>query len=360
MIVLFSIRNTGGIHLENVNTEPIKEVLKFYPIKVLSIKNDSYKGKKGVWWIETTNGLKVLKKISNSEATLKFILTAINHLISKGVNIPPVNKARDGSEYVKFNEVCFVLSDAISGKAPDYNNPKELIAIVEGLANFHKGSVGFKVSDNTKPKNHLGIWTQEYSYQLEDMYKFYKEELAKPQNNEIGRLVKNDFPYFYGRGKKAIEGLKNGEYDAWVKKVQSSGGLCHQDFASGNLIISKSDFFILDTDSLTLEIPARDIRKLLNKIMKKRGNWDINHVAKILSYYQARNPLTYDEWQVVKYDLMFPHLFLSAMNKYYYQRDKEWSIDIYTKKIKDMYSFEKTIDPLLDNFNLITKKVIGN
>lgn len=348
----------GGIYLENINSEPIKEVLKFYPIKVLSIKNDSYKGKKGVWWIETSSGLKVLKKISNSESTFKFILSAINHLMSNGVNIPPINKTRDGSEYVNYNGVCYVLSDAISGKAPDYKNPKELIAIVEGLANFHKGSVGFKVSEGTKPKNHLGTWIEEYSYQLEDMRKFYEQELAKNQNNEIGKLVKSNFLYFYERGTKAIEGLKNGEYDTWVNIVQTTGGLCHQDFASGNLIMTNSKFYILDTDSLTLEIPARDIRKLLNKIMKKRGNWDIVLVAKILSYYQAKNPLTKDQWQVVKCDLMFPHLFLGAMNKYYYQRDKEWSIEAYTEKIKDMYFFEKTIDPLLDNFNVVIKKVI--
>lgn len=344
--------------MENINAEPIDEVLRFYPIKVLSIKNNSYKGKKGVWWIETSNGLKVLKKISNSEDTFKFILSAINHLKSRGVNIPPINKTRDGSEYIKYNGVCFVLSDAVNGKAPDYNDPKDLIAIVEGLANFHKGSVGFKVSEDTKPKNHLGTWIEEYNYQIEDMYKFYRDELSKMQNNEIGKLIKSDFLYFYERAKRAIEGLKNGEYAAWVKKVQAAGGLCHQDFASGNLIMTNSNFYILDTDSLTLEIPARDIRKLLNKIMKKRGKWDMNLVTKILSYYQARNPLTMDQWQVVKYDLMFPHLFLSAMNKYYYQRDKEWSIDSYTKKIKDMYSFEKTIDPLLENFNMIIEKVI--
>lgn len=349
----------GGIYLENINSEPINEVLKLYPIKVLSIKINSYKGKKGVWMIETSSGLKVLKKISNSEATLKFILSAINHLKNNGVNIPRINKAIDGAEYVKYNGICFILSDAVKGSPPDYNNPKELIAIVEGLANFHKGSIGFKVIEDTKPKNHLGTWIEEYDYQIEDMNKFYKEELAKTQNNEIGKIVKSDFPYFYERGKKAIEGLKTSEYSAWVKKIEASGGLCHQDFASGNLIMTASEFYILDTDSLTLEIPARDIRKLLNKILKKYGHWDINLVTKILSYYQNKNPLTKEQWQVVKYDLMFPHLFLSAMNKYYYQRDKEWSIESYTKKIKDMNSFEKTIDPLLNNFNTIIDKVIG-
>lgn len=345
--------------MENINHEPIEEVLKFYQIRVSSVKNDSYKGKKGVWWIQTNEGLKVLKKISNSEATFKFILSAIRHLISNGINIPPINKTRTGDEYVKYNGICYVLSDAVDGKAPDYVNAKELEAIVKGLASFHKASAGFKVQEDTKPKNHLGTWIEDYTYQLEDMNKFFMEENRKTQTNEIGRIVISEFPYFYERGKQSIDGLKKGEYEAWVKKIQSIGGLCHQDFASGNLIITPSKFFILDTDSLTLEIPARDLRKLLNKILKKKGKWDINLVTRIMTYYQSANPLTREEWKVVKYDLMFPHLFLGAMNKYYYQRDKEWSEESYTKKIKDMLAFEKTITPLLDNYDSIVSKILN-
>lgn len=344
--------------MENVNNEPIEEVLKHYPIKVSSIKNNSYKGKKGVWIVETSTGLKVLKKISNSEATLRFILSAIKHLTNNGIYIPQINKAIDGNEYVKLNGVCFILSDGINGKAPDYVKERELEAIVMGLAKFHKASKGFTVLEGTKPKNHLGTWLQEYDFQLEDMNKFYKLSLSNNQDNEVDKIVKNYFPYFYDRGKRAIDGLKNGVYTEWSKKVEAAGGLCHQDFASGNLIMTSSRLYILDTDSLTLDIPARDIRKLANKILKKNGRWDLNQVTKIFSYYQAENPLSWDEWQVVKFDLMFPHLFLGAMNKYYYQRDKEWSIESYTKKIKDMNSFENTIDPLLTNFNSILQNVM--
>ena len=49
-------------------------------------------------------------------------------------------------------------------------------------------------------------------------------------------------------------------------------------------------------------------------------------------------------------DIKFPHLFLGAMNKYYYRRDKEWSEEKYFRRIKEMCAFEKTIEPLLKNF----------
>jgi len=43
---------------------------------------------------------------------------------------------------------------------------------------------------------------------------------------------------------------------------------------------------------------------------------------------------------------MFPHLFLGAMNKFYYKRDKEWSFEKYLKRINEMTALEKTITPV--------------
>jgi spore coat-associated protein S len=89
--------------------------------------------------------------------------------------------------------------------------------------------------------------------------------------------------------------------------------------------------------------------------MKKSGKWDIEITKNILSYYQSENPLTHAEWQVVKMDIMFPHLFIGAMNKYYYQRDVEWSPQKYLQRLKEMSGFEKSITPVLGNFETLIR-----
>ncbi|MCX7842810.1 MAG: CotS family spore coat protein [Clostridia bacterium] len=337
-----------------IQNEPISIVLDKYPISVQGIKNESYKDKKGVWWVSTPQGQKILKKISNSEDTLKHILHAVRHLTANGVMIPRVNRTREGAEYVNINGTCFILIDAIEGRNPSYSSTAELAKVVKGLAKFHKASEGFFPVPDSKPKIHLGIWIDDYSQQLEDMNSFYKNELSSKENNPIGKFIVNEFPVFYERGHKAISGLKGKEYKDWVESARKHGCLCHQDFAAGNLIITGAgDLYVLDTDSLTVDIPARDIRKLLNKIMKKNGKWDLELLKKIIKYYQSENPLSPGQWQVVKQDLMFPHLFIGAMNKYYYKRDKEWSSDKYFQRIREMANFEKTITPILVNFESI-------
>lgn len=341
--------------MATMNSEPLSEVLQNYNIRVLNIKNESYKDKKGVWWIQTPEGYKILKKISNSEETLKYIISAVNHFIQRGIKIPIINKTKTGDDYVNISGTCYVLSDAITGKTPSYDSPKELMAIIKELAKFHRASAGFHPLENTKPKTHLGIWIEDYTGQIEDMNRFYKDEVSVNGRDAIGKFILSEFPYFYKRSYEAIDALKGSEYRDWVDKARETGCLCHQDFAAGNLIMTSDEIYVLDTDSITIDIPARDIRKILHKIMKKSGKWDSELVKRVLSYYQSENPLSRSEWQVVKMDLIFPHLFIGAMNKYYYQRDKEWSPQKYLQRLKEMAEFEKAITPVLDNFESLTR-----
>lgn len=340
-----------------VSQEPLKEVLANYNFKVLSINNENYKEKKGVWWVKTIIGDKILKKVSCSEQTLKFILSAVNHLIKNGMLLPLVNKTKDGLDYVMINGVCFTITDAIKGSTPSYDSPKELAMIVKELAKFHKASAGFRVLEDTKPKEHLGTWIEDYTKMLEDMSEVYKNEVQSGGKTPIGKTIITEFPYFLERGQKVINELKGQGYKNWVNKARELGCLCHQDFAAGNLILSSSGLYVIDTDSITFDIPARDIRKLFNKIMKKSGKANFEVARNIMNHYQSVNPLTSDEWQVVKCDLMFPHLFLGAMSKYYNHRETSWTTEKYMQRIKEMAAVEKAMAPLYDNFSSITQNI---
>lgn len=332
------------------SNEPINEVLSKYNIEVIDIKNEVYKGKKGVWWIYTKTGEMVLKKVSNSEATLKFILAGINYLENNGIKIPEVVSTRDEKEYVCMDKACFVLSRAINGKKLKADNLSDIKNMSKELGKFHKASDGFRCPFGAKPKKLIGTWVDKYNNYLEDMKLFYIKERNNRDRNLIGELIVKEFPYFYDRGKKAIDGLNGEEYKEWIRKVNKEGALCHQDFSTANLILADDGIYVIDMDSLTIDIPARDIRKLLNKVMKKNLRWDVEAVKEIVKAYSSENNLLNSEWKVVSLDLMFPHLFLGAMDKYYYKRDQTWSEENYYERLNEMVLFEKTIYPVLSWF----------
>ena len=224
--------------------------------------------------------------------------------------------------------------------------------IASGLANFHRASTGFRPSEGTKPKYHLGTWPEVYSEKLEDIRSYYDILLAKGSHDAINQSPQEFLSIM--NGERAIEGLKGTDYLDWSQEAENRGSLCHQDFAAGNLLLTdRKELYVLDTDSITIDIAARDIRKLLNKVMKKAGKWNSELAAGIFRNYQAKNPLSRSQWEVVRLDLLYPHLFLGAVSKYCERRDKEWSYEKYLKRIKEMAAFEKTAEPVLENFSRI-------
>jgi CotS family spore coat protein len=344
--------------IRNQSSEPLTEVLGEYPFTVKQIRTESYKQKKAVWWVETTKGTKILKKHPNSEAMLLFLLAAIQHLQKRGIEIPRVNTTVDGRPYVNIGETCYILIDAVEGKNPDYNKPKELEIFVRELGRFHAASAGFVPPKESKVRQHLGNWLEDYSDYASRLKAFYDGEKYQVTHGEFGKIILKVFDSFFKRMEASIAGLRGSEYTTWVNKIAAKGGLCHQDFAAGNILLNPSGkVYVLDTDSLTIDLPARDIRKVLNKVMKKNGKWDAALLQDILGWYQQENPLTADEWAVVKLDLTFPHLFAGIMDKYYRGREKDWTEGKYVSRLKEMIAIEQSGEKVLDKYNEIIKKI---
>jgi spore coat-associated protein S len=64
-----------------------------------------------------------------------------------------------------------------------------------------------------------------------------------------------------------------------------------------------------------------------------------------------------DEWAVLKLDLTFPHLFTGIMDKYYRQREKDWTESNYLSRLKEMIAIERSLEEVLNNYDAIIKKI---
>lgn len=334
--------------------DDVKKALEEYDIEVLNIKTESYKEKKGVWWIKTPKGKKILKKQSHSTKSLDFIIAGIEHLMSNGIRIPKIIKTKAGNNYALVDKTCYVLSEAIDGKTLNYSSPKNIEKIVRELANFHKASLGFDPPKNCKIRTHLGLWIEKYQKEVDKLKKYYEIERSQTKHSDFGRIILDEYPYFYKRMETALKEFNKPSYHRWVEEVKQTGSICHQDFTAGNLIYTDAgELFVLDTDSLTIDIPLRDIRKILNKIMKRRKKWDIDLVKDILRWYHSQYPLESWKWEVLKPTLTYPHLFTGIMSKYYEKREKTWTEQKYLSRLKEMIKIEKSLDLIIDSFDKI-------
>ncbi len=100
----------------------------------------------------------------------------------------------------------------------------------------------------------------------------YKEQRSVANDkNEFDHLFLKHVDTFIKQCETALSMLNNPEFDKWVEETIKNKSLCHQDYAAANLVIGRDgNLYVFDMDSLTVDLPVRDIRKILNKVMKKQ------------------------------------------------------------------------------------------
>ncbi len=327
----------------------LRDVLAQYDFTVKSVRVENDKEKKAVWWLQTSEGLFVLKKSPNPPARVRFIVAAIEHLQKGGVNIPPLVRTRSGTLWAEAGGACYLVTEAVRGRTPSYSAPEELDAMTGALAAFHRASRGFSPPHGAEAPSHLGTWERTFSERLDSLQSFLV--MADGRRDDFSLIARRETPRFIEQARRAIELLRKPSYESSVLRVAQQGNLCHQDFAAGNLSLTAAGIHVFDLDSVTVDLEARDLRKLLNKVVKKLGGWNAGIPRSILRSYHLRNPLSRDDYEVLKADLMFPHLFCGIMSKYYEDREREWSEHKFLKKLGDTIRLETGKEPVLAQFD---------
>ncbi|SFF32667.1 spore coat-associated protein S [Paenibacillus algorifonticola] len=320
-----------------------------YPLQVKSIKLISDKGKKATWSLATSTGTKILKKTPVSKQRLLFLLQAIRHLQKNGAPIPRMVATKDGNDYAEDSSGnCYVLSDAAEGNSPSYVT-SDLLLIMKELGKFHLASRGFQSAYTTNEREHLGSWGRGYAKHLDQLERF--KGMARRSSSEFERLYLLHADKFIEQGKEALHLIQGSPYTNWVNKVAIQKNLCHQDFAAANLIKTRQGLAIIDMDSLTFDLPARDIRKIFNKVMKKHG-WSSSKAISMLRAYREVHPLSAEECSVIYADLLFPHLFYGLSSKYFNRRT-EWNAPQTIQKLKSLITTDRERQQMLASWGSI-------
>ncbi|BAS28389.1 CotS family spore coat protein [Limnochorda pilosa] len=324
-----------GIPIPDARRRPPEPVLEAYGFQGATVTNENAKARKAVWFVERPGRTWVLKQSPLDEERLRFVLAAWDHLRARGIGLPARVPARDGRPYVLVPEGLFFVMELACGHAPSYDAPGDRTRILHGLARFHRASEGFSHQGCAGARVQLGEWPRLYRKRLD---RLAQAEGAGP----VWEAARPHLPFFLEAGRLALEELQRSAYSDWVESVRRRGGLCHQDFAAGNLVLEPSGgLVVLDLDSVSVEIPARDLRKLLVKVLKKQGAWDDEQARRMLSDYHQVNPLRPEQYEVLRVDLLFPHLFHGLVDKALTGRAPDWTQGKFLSKLREVVAFER-------------------
>lgn len=337
--------------MDTTFSEVVNKVISHYPLKVNKIYLLSFKGKKAVWSIDTDIGEVIMKKVPFDENHIRFMVYAIDYLRKNGINTPGVIKNQQGEGFVKVDDEYFVVFEAVHGRSPEYEHENELVMILQGMASFHKASKGIESPTGFYPSFLLLEWKEDFNRRYQRLLDWKKERSQAEDKNEFDEVFLANVDTFLNQCQIAISLLDNPTFDEWVETTKNAKTLCHQDYAAGNLAIGDDGkLYVYDMDSLTVDLPIRDMRKILNKVMKKSTQWDLDLMKKMMSAYQEVNPLTKDQFHILAADILFPHLFYGQVAKYYQGKEAKWTLRKHISRLQDMSATEISKEAVVKEF----------
>lgn len=268
--------------------------------------------------IESSSGKKVLRKLNLSSERINFIHEAKEYLYNNNLrNIDRFLCTKEGAPFICIDGFNYTVSNAIEGRESDFDKREDVIKAAKMLALMHASSRGFNPTKNSLPRDELGKLPFYFKKRLDEIKRIKK--IAQREKRKIDYIVLQYIDYFYDLGEDAVKKLHSSKYDEIVKKTRKERLFCHHDYTHSNIIINDGGTWLVNFNYCCFELKVYDIANLLRRKMRK-CKWNVNEASLIVESYSSIEPLSEDEFFVMRIILQFPQKFWRVINKYYNSR----------------------------------------
>lgn len=316
-----------------------------------NIKIEKMVPNKGIYELSTNEGRRCLKKINYGVQKLHFIYGAKEHLINNGFkDIDRYFLSIDENPYAIVNEDIYTLSEWIEGREADFQNDEDIMLASKALANLHIASRGYEPPENSKLKTDLGRWPYLMDKRITSFGKM-KNMVRKKKNKKTDFDIQyiNSMDFYKDLGIKAMEILKESEYENLCMLEEETKGFCHHDFTYHNIIMGENEKVnIVDFDYCKREVRVYDLANFIIKVLKRR-EWDIEVCKKIIDSYNQVEPLKEEEYRILYAFLVFPQRFWRLCNRYYYN-ESSWVQTTFINKITSLCGEKELFSKFLEDF----------
>lgn len=305
-----------------------------------------------VYMLDTTEGMKILKKYEKYPEDLDFIRQALRYIKSGGFeNVMGFERNIKGQVMTFFKGSSYAVMDLIDGRESEFNNPVEIDLIIKSLFNLHRASRNFAYEDSSR--NILGKTISIYENKLKK-FKYYRDrayEFRYP--GKFDNLFLDNYDDFEKAMKHSIDLLKNSSYEKLCSNPYKIS-VCHHDLANHNIIIRKGNVNFIDFDYSILDLRVHDLCNFINK-STKNSMYDFSKVKHIIDDYNSyasdeNEALDNEELKVLYAMLMFPENIYTLVRNYY-AKEKMWKEDTFINKMTNkIEEFREKENMLKDDF----------
>lgn len=279
---------------------------------------------RGSFLLETNRGMKLFKSFEGSRNRVEFENKIKEHIHSQGyTNIDLFVRNKNNeiiSEDSQGNK--YVIKDWFVGEECNLKNPMDISDATSNLANLHTLMLNISLTP-------AEIQYNTYHY-IPDLFDKHNRELKrvrgyirdKRQKNEFETCYMNCYEEFYEQGMKAIELVKNSNFDSILESSVSNTHICHGNYTYHNILILKNGIATTNFEKSCVGIQMMDLYLFIRKVMEK-NEWNIEFGEKILKEYNKYKPLTDSELHTLFVLLLYPEKFWKITN-FYYNGKKSW------------------------------------
>ncbi|WP_123053811.1 CotS family spore coat protein [Clostridium sp. JN-1] len=325
--------------------EMIDTVLERYNFDVLSVKKV-----RSVYKLKTSDENICLKKIKHGKNKPYNGSLLVEQLLNNGFsNTAKYYKTEDGHNYVRFKNLLFYATEWIDGEECDLNNIDEAVECVKLLAKYHLAASKIDVS-KLKIRNNIKNWDRVFTKNMHDFEKFERIIKNKKLKTKFDLLYKNYIESMYYKGMVSVHFLNTSEYYKLSKQSNRRKTICHDSFYYQNIIKKGNKYYIIDLDSIIIDLHVNDLGKLIRRLMFKKGyEWDFNKTLKLIDAYNSINRLTKSELEVMLALIVFPHKFWKLGQKRYIKH-KTWSEQKYLHKLERLIKYDEIQNKFLEDY----------
>lgn len=323
----------------------IDAVLEKYDFEVVN-----YSKVRSAYKIKTNNGNVCLKKINHGKYKPNNGSFLVEALSDKGFcNTAKYYKTKSQNKYVKHENVLFYATEWIDGEECNLNNIEEAVTCVKLLAEYHKASSSI---DTTKLKirNNLKNWPEIFRNNLRDLDKFDEIVKSKKIKTEFDLMYCNYLDNIYHRAMVSLNLLNTSDYYKLSKQAEKNKTICHDSFYYQNIIKKNNEYYIIDLDSILIDLHVNDLGKLIRRLMfKSYYEWNFQKAKVLIEAYNEVNRLEKNELEVMLSLIVFPHKFWK-LGKKRYIKYKNWDEKKYIHKLNRLVRYNEMQNKFLEEY----------
>lgn len=323
----------------------INSVLKKYGFTLI----DVYKVR-SAYKVICNEGTYCLKRMKHGKYKVKNGYMLTEHLQNKGFNyIANYVKTKDDAYYVKYDKYILYMTEWIEGEECNVDSINESINCAKLLAEFH---IAVSDIDTSKliVKNNLKNWPKVFLSNIYGLENFKKIILRKRIVNEFDSAYSSHIDTLYERGILALNILNQSNYYNLSRESTKNNTLCHDSFYYQNILKKDEEYYIIDLDSIIIDLQINDLGKFIRRLMyKKEYRWDFNKAKCIIEAYNSIKPISVDELEIMLALIIFPHKFWKIGKKRYIKH-KHWSETKYMHKLEKIIRYNDLQDLFIKDY----------